>query len=542
MKRNQAIYLMICIIIFISTAGCSTDGLDDIKSKGISPTTYAEEIGLSFITPIKEKFNAETTVVMEGVIEDEAALNQAELWVVITSKDAVDTEVFNYYVAIEDGTFMQEMVLTNGEGLYEVHVRAPSNKPDEADVYYDVGVFDVINQDEEVISDVEYTQYGVKHGTKLISPKAGSMQFDGNVLIDGTVPADHKGDMILVQVEKNSDTRQIILPIKDNKFTGEVPLYFGEGTHHIRIQTYNQAEDLYYESASFYAGNAVYKEFAEKEKYNEYITRGITLDEPASQQEAVYNQLDYKIVGEVDKTIPGADKINYIIVTVSNLDEDVEAGYLIPVNNYQFDGLVYFRFGPGNYEVVVNIPDLEQDDQSVFYYQGVAKINHQVIDIKDERSRLPSRGIESDHPTIMKQGEQIVAGLTNDRDKAKAIYEFVAKNVTYDVKKAEDNIFDIGDSALSTLAAGTGICQDYAFLATGLLRAIDMDARYIEGDAGERHAWVEVRVDGEWLVMDPTWGAGYVKDGVFHSRYNEDYFDPDPAFLAETHTREDVMY
>ncbi len=69
-----------------------------------------------------------------------------------------------------------------------------------------------------------------------------------------------------------------------------------------------------------------------------------------------------------------------------------------------------------------------------------------------------------------------------------------------------------------------------------------MEAHYVNGDAGERHAWVEVKVDGEWLEMDPTWGAGYIIDGKFQFHYTEDYFDPDPAFLAETHTREGIMY
>lgn len=38
------------------------------------------------------------------------------------------------------------------------------------------------------------------------------------------------------------------------------------------------------------------------------------------------------------------------------------------------------------------------------------------------------------------------------------------------------------------------------------------------------------------------WGAGYVHEGVFHFNYNEDFFDPDPAFLAETHSRDGIVY
>lgn len=305
---------------------------------------------------------------------------------------------------------------------------------------------------------------------------------------------------------------------------------------------HNEDDQLYYESAIFYVNNDLPVQFAEVVKYNEYISRGVSLDEPTWKQEAVQSQQEYRIAGEIDQTISGIDEINYIIVTVNYLNEDVESSFLIPVENYKFDGLAYFRFGPGNYEIMISVPDMRKQDQSTFYYQGVAKINHQVTDIADQRALLPARGIQSDDPIIIQQAEQITTGLSSERAKAKAIFKFVAQHVAYDVQKAENDIFDIGDSALSTLQSGIGICQDYALLTVALLRAIDMEAHFIEGDAGERHAWVEVKVDGEWIVMDPTWGAGYVQEGTFHFHYNEKYFDPDPAFLAETHTRDGIVY
>ena len=40
------------------------------------------------------------------------------------------------------------------------------------------------------------------------------------------------------------------------------------------------------------------------------------------------------------------------------------------------------------------------------------------------------------------------------------------------------------DSALKTLELKSGVCQDYAFLATALLRASDIEARFVEGRAG----------------------------------------------------------
>src|SRR5699024_7063520 len=113
---------------------------------------------------------------------------------------------------------------------------------------------------------------------------------------------------------------------------------------------------------------------------------------------------------------------------------------------------------------------------------------HEVKNIEDKRDILPSRGIQSDDPIIIKQAEKLTAGIEGEREKAKAIYEFVSKHVEYDVEKFKEDIFHPDDSAIDTLDLGSGICQDYTFLAVALLRSADIESRYVEGYAGGRHA------------------------------------------------------
>lgn len=112
------------------------------------------------------------------------------------------------------------------------------------------------------------------------------------------------------------------------------------------------------------------------------------------------------------------------------------------------------------------------------------------------------------------------------------------------MQKYRNDEFALDDSALKTLKQRKGVCQDYSFLAIALLRSIGMEARFVEGIAdGVRHAWVEVKVDGRWLTMDPTWGSGYLNaNGWFVKRYTPKYFDPSPAEFRKTHTRTGVMY
>ena len=513
------------------------------EAKPIQLTEYADEIGFTLTEPMEASNSVESTVEITGFIEEHDLLYGDYLWVEIRSQEDVQLgkQTFTIHIPIESGGFSELIPLHNGAGDYVINVRAPNSRGED-DTYYDVAEFDVVNNDEEVKRAVEYTQYGREDGIEVANLDLVDGKADGTIQIEGNVPKDHPGDMVIVQIDKDADNSQLILPIIDHTFMGEVPLYFGKGPHKVRVQTYDEEEELYFEAATMYADNQSDIAFAPFEKYNEYIDRGIQLDEPTLLKEAVHTEQAFPIVGSIDETIPNADQVTSMIVSVNHVEEDLESQYLIPVKDYQFSGDAYFRFGPGAYEVIISIPDIEQEDQSMFYYTSVAKVNQEVIDIEDERGQLPAWGIESDHPLIIEKAEAITAGLDQEREKAKAIYEFVAKHVAYDVEKAENDRFDIGDSALTALETGNGVCQDYAFLATGLLRAIEMDAHYVEGHAGERHAWIEVRIDNEWVVMDPTWGAGYVQDGEFTFHYTEDYFDPDPGFFEETHTRDGVKY
>src|SRR5690625_7114982 len=77
---------------------------------------------------------------------------------------------------------------------------------------------------------------------------------------------------------------------------------------------------------------------------------------------------------------------------------------------------------------MISVPDMDKEDQAKFYYQGVVKLNHKVVDIEDERALLPARGIESHDSLIRQKAEEITAGINNQRDQAKAIYKFVAED------------------------------------------------------------------------------------------------------------------
>jgi transglutaminase-like putative cysteine protease len=97
----------------------------------------------------------------------------------------------------------------------------------------------------------------------------------------------------------------------------------------------------------------------------------------------------------------------------------------------------------------------------------------------------------------------------------------------------------VGSTVGDLLAAGAGVCQDFAHLALLLLRRHGIGARYVSGylwapsedEASaevETHAWVEALLPGPdgltWVGLDPTnrtlGGETHVKIG--HGRHYAD--------------------
>ncbi len=84
-----------------------------------------------------------------------------------------------------------------------------------------------------------------------------------------------------------------------------------------------------------------------------------------------------------------------------------------------------------------------------------------------------------------------------------------------------------GSTTSSTTAADvllqrTGVCRDYAHLATALCRGVGIPARYVAGYAidlqpPDFHGFMEAFLDGQWYLFDPTRLApvsGLVRIGV----------------------------
>ena len=146
-------------------------------------------------------------------------------------------------------------------------------------------------------------------------------------------------------------------------------------------------------------------------------------------------------------------------------------------------------------------------------------------------------------PNTVNKGAELTRGMIAVNDKVIAVYDYITDNITYDTDLAETAESSYLPDLDSVLAAGKGICFDYAALMTAMLRSQGVPCKLVIGYAGTAyHAWISVyseeegwvdkiKFDGKtWTRMDPTFAAGkanersiaqYVGNG---SNYAEKYF------------------
>jgi transglutaminase-like putative cysteine protease len=171
------------------------------------------------------------------------------------------------------------------------------------------------------------------------------------------------------------------------------------------------------------------------------------------------------------------------------------------------------------------------DNPAVINYDWLARFTVENTRQGDLRYLTPSWGIESDDAGIISKARVLSAGKDTDYLRARAIYEWVKGNMTYDMAKFRAGELYDNEGAAKALRAKKGLCRDYANLVTAMCRALGIEARTVIGQAGNGegkygHAWSEVKVDGRWASVDAVWGL----------------FDPAPEAFAKTHQRMQEAY
>ncbi len=133
-------------------------------------------------------------------------------------------------------------------------------------------------------------------------------------------------------------------------------------------------------------------------------------------------------------------------------------------------------------------------------------------------------------------------------EKARAIFIWIANNIDYDtsykiVSKEE------------ALKQRKGVCEAYSGLYKDFCELAGLEVVSISGESKQYyykqpedldkggHAWNAVKVEGDrWMLVDATWGAGYVINKTFTRRLSTYWFDPKPDIYIFSHFPKETQW
>ncbi|MEO6731513.1 MAG: transglutaminase domain-containing protein [Ferruginibacter sp.] len=139
----------------------------------------------------------------------------------------------------------------------------------------------------------------------------------------------------------------------------------------------------------------------------------------------------------------------------------------------------------------------------------------------------------------------------DSKDKVRAIFDWIAYNISFDLKAGRNNDNEKTSSDLvlknrkATAAGYAGLFQDMCSVVKIRCLTVDGYAKYSTEQINEKpdefnHTWAVVQLGTSpdtWFYVDPTWGSGYTDDKMttYTKAYNDDYFFADRAIFNYQH-------
>lgn len=159
----------------------------------------------------------------------------------------------------------------------------------------------------------------------------------------------------------------------------------------------------------------------------------------------------------------------------------------------------------------------------------------------------------ADSTEIAGVARTLVRAAVSDSARAAVLYEWVSKNIRYDAASFFRGA-DGHETAEAVYRRRIALCGGYVLLYERLAREVGLTAVPITGYAKgvdyvfgrstkkPNHAWLALHVGGEWRLIDPTWGAGFINGRAFEPRFTWDFFLVSPDELILSHYPQDAMW
>ncbi len=171
----------------------------------------------------------------------------------------------------------------------------------------------------------------------------------------------------------------------------------------------------------------------------------------------------------------------------------------------------------------------------------------QFEEIDKEAREIPIRGL-----TVDNLARTIESKAKTDLEKARMLFTFIAHNIEYDLsafKKGNYSYTDPND----VLKYRKAVCQGYSNLFQEVCRQLNIRSEVIEGlskgygftgklQSRADHTWNTAFIGGEWILFDPTWGAGYIRNEKFVKWFEPKYFRTPPHEFVTNHLPSDPAF
>ncbi len=169
------------------------------------------------------------------------------------------------------------------------------------------------------------------------------------------------------------------------------------------------------------------------------------------------------------------------------------------------------------------------------------------------------------YPSAEALASQIQKDFSSDTEKVRAVYTWLATNITYDMNeylngerlirfqyRNQRELLEkqqaIREYAINnTFSDNKAVCEGFAQTFRKVCELMGIPSLFIDGyskinvnDIGKNpdigdHAWNAVKINNKWKLVDVTWASGSALGRTWKQRFSDYYFFTDPDEFVKTH-------
>ena len=236
-------------------------------------------------------------------------------------------------------------------------------------------------------------------------------------------------------------------------------------------------------------------------------------------REAMYTTADFREKAPVERTGIYIDWDSEAqSMEVHNIPY-TEADYKVQIS---YEGEKYKTFKA---EEVTNLPVNADGTYNIRIMKRLSGNSYENIysEIKTVENCTPWLGtsevvdMEESQEMLKSDIVQEILALEDPEAITKATYEYLTTNWTYNYERARTVKSWYTPNNNEVFVEQSGICYDYASVVAAILRTAGIPTKVIFGYAGGNyHAWNEVLLNDEWVMVDACW-AQYGTSKVYRS-------------------------